>query len=47
MIDIDFEAGVIALLVMLVIGQFQIIRILTTKLDVMNRQLYDLKRNND
>jgi hypothetical protein len=43
MFDIDFEAGVLALLVMLVIGQFQMIRILTTKLDVMNGQLLDIK----
>ncbi|MDA9143395.1 hypothetical protein N9N99_02360 [Gammaproteobacteria bacterium] len=43
MFDIDFEGGVLALLVILVIGQFQIIRILTTKLDVMNRQLLDIR----
>ena len=38
-----FESVVTALLVVLVIQLFQINRILTSKLDVMNTQLHELK----
>ncbi len=41
-----FESAVTALLVVIVIQLFQINRILTTKLDVMNTQLLDIKEKN-
>ena len=42
-----FESAVTALLVALIIQLFQINRILTTKLDVMNRQLLEIRQSSN